>query len=186
MELGPDAGRGVDEDQAERDVAMLGPDELVRVLGVVEIVERDDLAVGLGHRPVQTRRDRAIASAKPRTTTATTIPIPSPVAIAESAATDDAAARAGPIDAWTSGGTTNPAARAGAVAAGTKVGGGVAVGVAADPGDGAARGLAVEGAPGAARAVAFGVAGVTVALEAVPGMPWIETHRPSQAIRIRA
>jgi hypothetical protein len=48
--------------------------------------------------------------------------------------------------------------------------------------------LAVDLAVAAARAVAFGPAGgaFTGALEAALGMPWIETHRPSQAIRVLA
>ena len=42
MELRPDAGSRVDEDHRERDVAVLGADELVGVVGVVKVVEVDD------------------------------------------------------------------------------------------------------------------------------------------------
>ena len=46
MQLRADARLRVNEDHAEGHVAVLATDELVRVLGVLEVVERDDVAVG--------------------------------------------------------------------------------------------------------------------------------------------
>ena len=52
MQPRPDTRTRVDEDHAERDLTMLSADELVRVLAVLEVVERDDVtvaAVGVVH-----------------------------------------------------------------------------------------------------------------------------------------
>ena len=46
MHLRPDARLRVDEDHAERDVAVLGADEFVRVLGRLKLLERRDRSHG--------------------------------------------------------------------------------------------------------------------------------------------
>src|SRR4029078_13053027 len=45
VELRADPGSGGDEDDRERDVAVLRPDELVRVLRVLQVVQGDDGAL---------------------------------------------------------------------------------------------------------------------------------------------
>jgi hypothetical protein len=129
-------------------------------------------------------------NAKATVVPAAASPIPSHVAIPD----PDAAAaigRSGPVDGSTSSGTASPAAGAVGVAVGPAAIPGAGVPVAVGVDDAVAWGLAVELALAAGRAVAFGGAGgaggcFTVALEATLWMPWIETHRPSQAIRVRA
>ena len=50
MQLRADTGPRVHEDDRERDVAVLGTDEFVRVLGVRQVVELDDRAMVLGQQ----------------------------------------------------------------------------------------------------------------------------------------
>jgi hypothetical protein len=54
VELRPDARPGVDEDHRERHVAVIGADELVGVLRVIEIVQVDDGC----HQCIVSRRGR--------------------------------------------------------------------------------------------------------------------------------
>ena len=55
MELWADAWLGMDEDDREGHVTVVGPDQLVGVAGVLEIVERDDDA-GLERHDLTARR----------------------------------------------------------------------------------------------------------------------------------
>ena len=58
VQLRPDARTGVHEDHRERHLAVLGANELVRVLGVGEVVELDDRAALIGQRSLPSPRGR--------------------------------------------------------------------------------------------------------------------------------
>ena len=58
VQLRPDARAGMHKDHRERHLAVFGAHELVRVLGVVEVVELDDRASLIGQRSLPSPRGR--------------------------------------------------------------------------------------------------------------------------------